>query len=442
MGDKVLIKNVVCPFCGSNCDDIEVEVQDNKILNVYNACSLGASVFLPIPGVKRFTKPLWRENKTDEFKEISWDEAFDKFAEIMLNARKPLYFGWCEESVEAIRQGVKIAEITKGIIDSQITHCHGPSLQAIQMVGYPTCTLGDIKNRADCVVFWGCNPLNGHPRHLARYSGFPRGFFREDGRSDKTIIVVDPRHSDTAKIADYYYQVALGEDYEIFQALRAVINGMELERDVIGGLKKEEIVEMADILKSASFGIIFFGMGLTHSLGKSQNVSSAIELTQLLNEPSKWQIMPLMGHYNVNGFAQVLSWTTGYPYAVDFSRGYPRYNPGEYTSIDLLVDGQIDAMFITSADPGSHMPQKAVKQMVKIPIISCEIHPTSTTQIANLIIPGTENGIECEASCYRMDAVPLRMKKIKDPPDGCMPSDEQIFKEIFRVIKAKIENKA
>ena len=92
MGDITLIKDVVCPFCGSNCDDIEVEVQDNKILNVYNACSVGASVFMPIKGVKRFTKPLWRENKTDEFKEISWEQAFDKFAEIMINAKKTTIF--------------------------------------------------------------------------------------------------------------------------------------------------------------------------------------------------------------------------------------------------------------------------------------------------------------------------------------------------------------
>lgn len=439
MGEITLITDVVCPFCGSNCDDIEVEVQDNKILNVYNACSVGASVFLPIKGVKRFIKPLWRENKTDEFQEISWEQAFDKFAEIMVNAKRPLYFGWCEESVEAIKQGVKIAEITRGIIDSQITHCHGPSLQAIQMVGFPSSTLGDIKNRADVVIFWGCNPLNGHPRHMSRYSVFPRGFFREDGRSDKTIIVVDPRRSDTAKVADIHLQPGLGQDYELITAIRAVLNGLELEQDVVSGIKKEKIVEVAALLKSAKYGVLFFGMGMTHSLGKSQNIATAIELTQMLNEWSKWQLMPLMGHYNVNGFAQVLSWTTGYPYAVDFARGYPRYNPGEYTAIDMLSRGQIDAMFVAAADPGSHMPQSAVQQIAKIPLIVSEIHPTSTTEMANLILPATENGIECEASCYRMDAVPLRMKKIKDPPKGLMPSDEHTFKEIYKVIKAKIE---
>ena len=54
---KELIKNVVCPFCGSNCDDIEVEVENNKILSVYNACSVGTANFIPVPGAKRFTSP-------------------------------------------------------------------------------------------------------------------------------------------------------------------------------------------------------------------------------------------------------------------------------------------------------------------------------------------------------------------------------------------------
>ncbi|MHA1871206.1 MAG: formylmethanofuran dehydrogenase subunit B, partial [Promethearchaeota archaeon] len=369
MSKSIIKKNVVCPFCGSACDDIEVEIQDGKIINVYNACSVGTATFLPFEGAHRFTKPLWREKKTDEFKEISWEEAIQKTAEILSNAKRPLLYGWCESSCETIRAGTKLAEITGAIMDSQITHCHGPSFQAIQMVGYPTCTLGDIKNRADVIVYWGSNPLNAHVRHLSRYSLFPRGFFREDGRNDRTIIVADPRKSDTAKVADIHLQVNLGEDYLVFNALRAIINGLELEEEEIGGIKVEELKKVAEIMKNAKYGIVFFGMGLTHSKGKSQNIAGAIQMVELLNNFSKWSIMPMTGHYNVNGFAQVMSWTTGYPYAVDFSRGYPRYNPGEYTTIDMLRKKFVDAMFVISADPGSHLPQKAVERMVEIPLI-------------------------------------------------------------------------
>ncbi|MHA1341511.1 MAG: formylmethanofuran dehydrogenase subunit B [Promethearchaeota archaeon] len=435
MGKSEIISNVVCPFCGSACDDLEVEIEDGKIKNVFNACTVGTATFFPNPEAKRFKTPLWREKKTDEFKPISWEEAIQKAAEILTNAKRPLMFGWCESSCETIREGAKVAELTGSIIDAQITHCHGPSFQAIQMVGIPTCTLGEVKNRADVVVYWGSNPLNGHPRHLSRYSSFPRGFFREDGRSDRTIIVVDPRKSDTAKVADIHLQVNLGEDYLLFNAIRATINGLDIEQDEVAGIKKENIKKVADIMKKAKFGIVFFGMGLTHSLGKSQNISAAIEMVQLLNNMSKWAIMPMTGHYNVNGFAQVMSWTTGFPYSIDYSRGYPRYNPGEFTSIDMLQKGMIDAMFVISADPGSHMPQKAVARMAEIPLIVCELHATSTTQLANLILPGVENGIEAAGSIYRMDGVPLRMTKLLDPPEGCLESDTILIQKIYEKVK-------
>lgn len=438
-GKKELISDVVCPFCGCNCDDIECEVENGEIVNVFNACSVGTANFIPVQGAKRFTTPLWRENKNDEFKPISWDEALEKAAEIMTKAKRSLWFGWSETSVDAIREGIKLAELTGGIMDGQVTHCHGPSVQAIQMVGYPSCTLGDIKNRADTIVYWGCNPLNAHPRHMSRYSSFTRGFFREDGRLDRKIIVVDPRYSDTAKVADKFIQVELSKDYDLFQALRAVLNGLELEQEVIAGVKKKDIVELANIMKNAKFGIIFFGLGLTHSLGKSQNISAAIELTALLNSVSKWSIMPLRGHYNVTGLNVVLSWVTGFPYAVDFSRGYPRYNVGEYSSVEMLANGQIDAMFSIAVDPGDHMPQKSVEQMAKIPLIACDIHPTGTTELANLILPGTHDGIEAEASSYRMDGVPIFMKKVVNPPTGCMESNAFWLKKLTEIVKSKVE---
>jgi len=44
----------------------------------------------------------------------------------------------------------------------------------------------------------------------------------------------------------------------------------------------------------------------------------------------------MRGFFNVNGFNMALTTETGYPYGVDYSRGYPRYMVGETTTIDLL----------------------------------------------------------------------------------------------------------
>ncbi len=38
----------------------------------------------------------------------------------------------------------------------------------------------------------------------------------------------------------------------------------------------------------------------------------------------------------------VLAWQTGYPFSVNFARGYPRYNPGEFSAQDMLERGDVD----------------------------------------------------------------------------------------------------
>ena len=45
---------------------------------------------------------------------------------------------------------------------------HGPSKLGAQLVGKVTCTLGEVRNRADLVIYWGTNPVETHPRHLTR----------------------------------------------------------------------------------------------------------------------------------------------------------------------------------------------------------------------------------------------------------------------------------
>ena len=39
------------------------------------------------------------------------------------------------------------------------------------------------------------------------------------------------------------------------------------------------------------------------------------------NSFTKWNMMPMRGHYNVAGANKTSTWQTGYPYAVDYARG-------------------------------------------------------------------------------------------------------------------------
>lgn len=429
------VYDVICPFCGTLCDDLEVDVADNKIIEVRNGCQIGTKKFFASnPSEHRYEKPLIKVKGS--FIEASWDEAIDKAADILVKAKRPLLYGFSSTECDAQSKGVELAEILGGILDNTASVCHGPTILAEQDVGVPTSTLGEYKNRADLVIFWGCNPVHAHPRHLSRYSEFVRGYFRKDGRNDRFIVVIDPRNTHTAQIADLFIQVNPSEDYELLNAIRAILRGVELDEEEISGVSMENIKELADKAKSCNFGVIFFGMGLTQSLAHHRNIDAAICLTRELNDHTKFLITPMRGHYNVTGANQVFTWNTGYPYSIDFSRGYPRYNPGEFSSVELLLKDQVDASLIVSSDPASNFPAASVKNMFKHPLIAIEPHETPTSVNADIVLPPAYAGIECEGTAYRMDSVPLRLRKVKDAPSGLL-TDREILEKLIEKVKEK-----
>lgn len=429
-----MASDIVCPFCGTLCDDIEIDVEDNRIKNVRHACRIGTAKFLSVLEGDRPVKPLIRKN--GEFVESSMKTAVKKTAEILTKSKKSLLYGWSSTSCEAHSFGIAIAEEVGGVIDATTSVCHGPTVLALQDVGCPSVTLGEVKNRADLVIYWGCNPMHAHPRHLSRYTIFPRGYFRERGHQDRELVVVDVRKTDTAKIANKFIQVEYGKDYELLGALRAVVNGNEISIGEVAGVKNEDIYELAEKMKNCQFGIIFFGLGLTMSSGKHRNVDNAISLTKDLNRHTKFSIMPMRGHYNVTGFGEVLTWQTGYPFAVDFCRGYPRYNPGETTATDVLQRGEADAALIVASDPVAHLPRKSVEHMARIPLVYIGPHFTLTSELADVFIPSTFVGIETEGTAYRMDTIPLNTRKVVDPPEGVL-SDAEILERILKEVKRR-----
>lgn len=431
MATKV-VSDAVCTYCGCLCDDIEVLVQDGKIVDVRHACILGTSRFFDYLRPERMVKPLIRVD--GELKETSIDEAVKKAAEILAKAERPLLYGWSMAGCEAHQVGIELAEEIGAVIDDTTSVCHGPSVIALQEVGISTCTLGEVKNRADLVIYWGSNPMQAHPRHMSRYTVYPRGFFRERGWRDRVLVVIDVRKTDTAKLATRFLQVEPNGDYELISALRLAVNGNKIPEKV-AGVPREEIEKLAEIMKSCHFGAIFFGLGVTSSAGKNRNIDNVLSLVRDLGAYTKFVIFPMRGHYNVTGFGQVLTWETGFPFAVDFSRNYPRYNPGETTAVDVLLREEADAALIVASDPAAHFPRKAVEHLAKIPVITIEPFRSLTTQYATVAIPSAITGIEVEGTAYRMDHVPLRLHKVVEPPEGRLP-DREILKMILEHVRA------
>ncbi|MGH7422171.1 MAG: formylmethanofuran dehydrogenase subunit B, partial [Candidatus Methylomirabilales bacterium] len=391
-----------------------------------NACVLGKDTFLH--HLEGLATPRI------DGKPASIEACIEAAADILVGAKYPLIYGLDSTELYAHRKAIELADLIGANIDHTSSVCHAPSLQAVQTVGIPTCTVGEVKNRADLVIFWGANPAEAHPRHPTRYSVTVKGMFTPQGRKDRTVIHVDVRRTPTSRMADTFIQIKPHSDYEVFSTLTALVNGHDLDIAEVGGVPLEEWRKLVERMKGAKFGILYWGMGLTMTRGKYLNIVALLRLCQEMNRFTKFLGAPLRGHGNVVGMAQVLTWQTGFPFAVNMSRGYPRFNPGEFSVADLLGRGEVDAALIIAADAIGNFPAKAAEHLKSIPLIAVDPKESETTKVAQVVIPAAQAAVAAEGVAYRMDHIPLPMKKVVDSP---YPSDREILERIIARVLAK-----
>jgi formylmethanofuran dehydrogenase subunit B len=302
--------------------------------------------------------------------------------------------------------------------------------------GKITCTLGEVKNRADFIIYWGGNPAECHPRHFSKYSLTPKGKFVPEGRKGRYMVLVDIRETPSVKAADLFLQVRPGKDFEVLTSLRAIIKGHPVDAESVAetGLTVERLQSLADRMKRARFGVIFFGMGLSMTRGKHMNSAGVLMLAAEMNAFTKFVCMPMRGHGNVTGSDMVLRWTTGFPFGINLSRGYPRFNPGEFSTVDLIVRGDNDAALVLGADPGATMPQPGIDHLARIPTIVLDPKVTHTSRLARVHITTAVTGISAPGTSYRMDEVPLPLRPALQSP---YPTDEEVIRRIRKTIAAK-----
>jgi formylmethanofuran dehydrogenase subunit B len=230
-------------------------------------------------------------------------------------------------------------------------------------------------------------------------------------------------------------QIKPRADFEGLWTLRALCKGVELDPVKT---KEETGVELAvwqdvmDRMKAAKFGVIFFGMGLTMTRGKHANSEALLALTRDMNQHTRFVCKPNRGHGNVTGADNVVSWRTGFPFGVNLGRGYPRFNPGEYTASDVLGRGEADAAMIIASDPMANFSQPAREHLKSIPYVALDPKETPTTRHAAVAFTVACYGINVPGTVYRMDDVPIPLRPAFESPH---PSDLHVLSGIERRVK-------
>ncbi len=471
----------ICPYCGTGCG-LNFVVKDDKIVGVEpykrhpvnegKVCPKGNFGYEFINREDRLTTPLIKEN--GEFREASWDEALDlvanKLKEVSDEDPNKVGFYACARSPnENIYITQKLARVACGTqnVDHCARICHGPTVAGLATTfGSGAMTNGfDSIKEADYIFCIGSNNMEAHPL-------FGRKLIQAQKNGAK-LVVLDPRYTPTAKIADEYVQFKTGTDVALMNAMIKVIIDNELQDDEfiknrtkgfdelketvqkydletvseITHISPETIEELAIEYAKADKAAIVYSLGITEHSHGADNVMSTANLAMLTGNIGRQGtgVNPLRGQNNVQGacdMGALPSDYVGYRKVADqettdwFNEYYGTNLPAKpgLTLVEMMNaahSGDLKVLYIHGEDPVlSDADIKHTKEALANldMLIVQELFMTDTAQCADVVLPAAGWG-EQEGTFTNGERRVQCLHKAQEPPEGAM-LDWKIMEEI------------
>ena len=151
--DRV-VEDVTCLGCGCACDDIQVTVRGDRIVEAGRACALGAAWF--------GDGSLPAEAAVDA-QRTTIAAALASAAGLVRAAKRPLVYLAPGITNDTARETVALADAIGAALDSVTSDTAMGAILAAQERGRASATLGEGRHRADLVVWWGVDPALRYP---------------------------------------------------------------------------------------------------------------------------------------------------------------------------------------------------------------------------------------------------------------------------------------
>ncbi len=396
MSAEQVVEHVTCLGCGCACDDIAPLVRQNRIVEARNACPLGRAWFGDgtVPQEARVGAHT-----------VSLEAALTHAATILTQARRPLVYLAAELSCETQRAAVGIADRLRAVLDSATSEIAAAVLAA-QRRGRAAATLGELRQRADLVVFWGVDPAERYPRYTSRYAVGPGGL----QTPSRTVVAVDV--GDHRGPGDAEARVIISADVEVdaLGVMRAIARGHAPPE--VPALRPA--IELAHRMMQARYVALVHDAEPDGTPADPDRAEGLIALAQALNGPTRCALSTLRAGGNRSGADAVVTWQTGFPCAVDFSRGYPSYRPHDGAAA-LVARREIDAMLLIGS-PGS-VPEPVARGLASVPTVAIGPYASAAVFEPAVAVDTGVAGIHEGGMAFRMDDVPLPLRpSVAGPP--------------------------
>ncbi|PHR90977.1 MAG: formate dehydrogenase subunit alpha [Robiginitomaculum sp.] len=349
-----------CAYCGVGCSFI-AEMKGNQVVrmtpdkdggaNEGHSCVKGRFAFGYATHKDRITKPMIREQITDPWQEVSWDEAIG-YAATRLKAIQKQYgrkavggitSSRCtNEEVYVVQKFIRAA-LGNNNVDTCARVCHSPTGYGLNQTLGTSAGTQDFESvaHADVIVVIGSNPTDAHPVFASR--------MKKRLREGAKLIVADPRAIDLVRSphvqADIHLPLLPGTNVALVNALSHVVvteglvdqayvdercdldsfkawadfvsedrNSPESMGETIG-VSSEDIRIAARLYAKGPRSAIYYGLGVTeHSQGSTMVMGIANLAMATGNLGIRGGgVNPMRGQNNVQGSCDMGSFPHEFP---------------------------------------------------------------------------------------------------------------------------------
>lgn len=469
-----------CILCSRNCG-IEVEVQDRTMKRIRGdkahpisagyLCQKAQRLNFYQNHADRLTTPL-RRKEDGTFEAISWDTAITEIAAKLVQLRDNFggeslaYFGGGGQGnhlAGPYGKALRTAMQTRNYYSALAQEKTGGFWVDGRLYGRQNCHATEDVEHADVVLFIGTNPWQSHGIRNARV--FLRDLHKDANRK---MIVIDPRKTETAALADLHLQVKPGTDAFLLAAILATIvrdgeedaeflaartTGFDTVRAALldvpieayakrAGIALADVQQAARWITNASKCAVRTDLGIEHTLHSTLNQylrALLFLLTGNFNRPGgnvlHTSLVPLMGH-SEEGEQQKRSAVTKFPFITNLLP--PNILPAEVDNDD---PARTRGLIVDSANPLVSMPdtQAYRESFAKLELlVVIDVAMTETARLAHYVLPASSQFEKVEATFFNAEfpanAFHLR-RALFDPLPGTL-AEPEIYTRLIRAMGA------
>jgi assimilatory nitrate reductase catalytic subunit len=500
-----------CPYCGVGCG-VVIEHDATQITGVRGdpehpanfgrLCTKGTNLHLTATPVvlqhQRLREPMRRATRSSEPEAIGWDTANREIADRLLAIRA----AHGPESIGVYISGQLLTEdyhafnkLARAVIGTPHIDSNSRLCMSSAVVGYkqslgadaPPCSYEDIE-LADCVLISGANPAWAHPILFRRLEAArERKLASGVGGAGHKLIVIDPRRTETAELADLHLQIRPGTDVALchgllhaliwaghtdaafirdhtegFQALKDLVRDWAPARAAqVCGVPEADIWRAANWFATSPASLSLYCQGLNQSSSGTAKNTALINLHLATGQIARPGAGPFsltgqpnaMGGRETGGMATLLPGHRDPAKAEDWAEVCKLWGVDDlpsrrgHTAVEMFeaaARGEIKALWIACTNPAQSMPDQAV---VRAALARCELvilqeafAHTATARFADYLLPAATWG-EKEGTVTNSERRISRVRAAV-PAAGQARPDWQIARDVALLMDAALDRPA